>query len=69
MGLPDRLSEIEDEDKYSSDVDAEGALQFTSDGVVIHPKRIKGGALLRHNSNEFDDVDIEAVLSTSLSAQ
>ncbi len=62
MDLPDRLSEIEDEDKYSSDVDAEGPLQFTSDGRVMHPKRINPG---RHSI----DIDVEAVLSTPYSIQ
>ncbi len=68
MDLPDRLSEIEDEDKYSSDVDAEGSLQFMLDGAVVHPKRIKGGASLQRNSSETD-IDVEAVLSTPFSAQ
>ncbi len=40
IDLPDRLTEIEDKEKYSSDIDAEGQLQFTSDGTVKHPKQI-----------------------------
>ncbi len=64
MDLPDRFLEVADEDKYSSDIDLEGSLQFKSDGSVIHPKRVKG-----KSKGYSSETDIEAVLNTPYYAQ